>query len=215
MALLRQHVLDDRLHLAGLGRVEEGVDLEDRLLLLQLVLDVRVGDRLVASEVHDLDALALLDVEDHDLALGPVVHAQDQVLQEARVPEAAEVVLQPPLVVALPRLGRHVEEEGLRLQELVALDRDALHDGRGRRRRRGQLLGRGRHEGGDRQEKGEHQAPGHALRLPPRPSCQYHRPPSSTPISMARCGRIWPRMKASESVSSMCRWMARRSGRAP
>src|SRR5256885_2312203 len=34
-------------------------------------------------------------------------------------------------------------------------------------------------------------------------------------LPISRWGRMWPRMKASERASSMWRWMARRSGRAP
>src|SRR6185503_8452973 len=55
----------------------------------------------------------------------------------------------------------------------------------------------------------------HADSAPPRSSCQYQRAASLTPTSMGSDGRICPRMNASERASSMWRWMARRSGRAP
>ncbi len=53
-------------------------------------------------------------------------HVDREVVDEAGVPEAAEVLAQPQLVVAVPGLGRDVEAQRLRGQELVARDLHAL-----------------------------------------------------------------------------------------
>src|SRR6185436_1514747 len=123
----------------------------------------------------------------------------------------------PLLVEAVAGLGGDVVEERLLLQELVALHLDALDERRVGRIGLG-LLGRDESSRGQEEDTGEQevrQPEPHAERLPPRPSCQYQSAPFSTPTSMGREARICPRMNASESASSMWRWMARRSGRAP
>ena len=212
-ALLGQHLLDDRRHPPRLGDVVEGVHAQRGLALLELVLDVRGGELLAAAVVHDLDPLPLLHAEDHDLAVGRVLHVQDEVLEEARVPQAAEVVAQPPLVVAVTGLGGDVEEQRLLGDVLVVGHLDARDHGSLLRSLR--LLGRGREPERERGQERGYGPQRHGERAPPRSSCQYHSAPSCTPISIGRCGRICPRMKASDSASSMWRWMARRSGRAP
>ena len=209
-----EHLLDDRLDLARLRRVVERVELDLRLALLQLVLDVRRREVLRAAVVDDLDPLALGHPERDDLALRPVGDVDLQVLEEPGVPQALEVVAQPPLVVRVARLRLHVEQQRLALQELVPLDLDALDRGR-----LALALLRPRVRRRERQEQPRPEQrrprPLHADSAPPRSPCVYHSWPSLTPTSIGVSARMRPRMKASDSASSTWRWIARRSGRAP
>ncbi len=212
-ALLGQHLLDDPLDLAGLLGVVEGVDLDLGVPLLELVLDRAGGELLAAAEVHDLDALPLGHLETHHLAVRAVHRLDLEVVEEAGVPQPAEVVAELPLVVGVPRLRRDVEEERLLLEVLVVEDLDPLDDRRWLRRLRPR---HGRRDG--QQQPGPEDRrprPSHADNAPPLSPCWYHSPPSSTPTSIGRPPRICPRMNASDSGSSMWRWIARRSGRAP
>ena len=214
-ALRRQHLLDDRLDLARLGLVVEGVDLDLRVPLLELVLDVRGGEVLRAAVVDDLDPLPLRHHEAHELALRAVGRLDPQVVEEARVPQPLEVVAQLALVVRVAGLGLDVEQQRLALQELVPADVDLRHHRHGlaRLRLRPGLGGRqGEEQPGT--EDGR-SSPLHADNAPPRSPCRYQSPPSSTPTSIGSPLRMLPRMNASDSASSMWRWIARRSGRAP
>ena len=211
----RQHLLDDRLDLARLLGVVEGVDLDLRVALLELVLDRAGGDLLAAAVVDDLDPPALGDDEAHDLAARAVDRLDPQVVEEAGVPQPLEVVAQLALVEGLARLRRDVVLQRLALQELVVQDLDPLDQ----RRLPGWLLRprapRERERAEPEQDSGHGERPLHDDSVPPRSSCWYHSPPSFTPTSIGRPLLIWPRMNASDSGSSMWRWIARRSGRAP
>ena len=114
--------------LACLRLVVERVELDLRLALLQLVLDVRRREVLRAAVVDDLDPLALRHPEDHDLALRPVGHVDLEVLEEARVPQATEVRAEGSLVVLVAGPGVHVVEKRLLREHLVAGDLDGLDD---------------------------------------------------------------------------------------
>jgi hypothetical protein len=126
-ALPGQHPTDDRLHAARLGHVIEGVDPDLRLALLELVLDAGRRQLLRAAVVDDLDALALRDAEDDDLAVGAVIGFELQVFEEARVPQPPEVLAQPPLVEGVAWLRLYVVEQRLGLQEMVPLHFQSHH----------------------------------------------------------------------------------------
>ena len=97
-ALLSQHVPDDPFDLADERGVDEGVEADLCVGVLQLLVDLRDLDLLRADVVDDLDALPLLHVVGDDLAdraVGELVVADvnPQVVEEVRVPQAMEVVL--------------------------------------------------------------------------------------------------------------------------
>jgi len=138
--LLVEHLLEHRVDASGLRFVEEAVDAQGHLALLELVLDGGTAQRLAPPVVDDLDAPALLDHEAHDLSRRSVLDVEQQVVEEARLPQAAEVLAQAGLVVAVAGLGGDVVEEGVLRDEAIAQDAD---------RRDHLLLGGSHHRGAE------------------------------------------------------------------
>jgi hypothetical protein len=126
-ALVVEHLLDHAFDPSRLRGVVEGVDLQGHVALLELVLDLGVGEALAPSVVDDLDALPLADPEGNDLACRPVARLDLQIVEEPGVPQAPKVVAQPALVVQVARLRGHVEQQGVLLEKLCVQDLDDLH----------------------------------------------------------------------------------------
>ncbi len=99
VALLRHHVAHDAFDLADQRGIDERVEPDRDAFFLQLVVDLGLLQLLAADVVHDLDALALLHLEDDALADDAVrvVVVDDldrQVVEEVGRPEPLEVLEQ-------------------------------------------------------------------------------------------------------------------------
>ena len=162
--LLRHHLVEHVLDAAQRVLVEEGVEPQLDPFFLQLLGNLRAVDVLRPLVVHDLDALALLHVVQHDLAddaVGePVIGDFDgEVVEEVGPPQPLEVVHRDPLMGVVPRhpdvLGRQAGAELDVIEVRFGLDdrgtallcetgNDQVYDrpGIGRRQRRGLRDGR-------------------------------------------------------------------------